>query len=583
MPIQIPFPIPSHGVALNSKMRINLEFLVGQFNEFNSGTATWDTVAIGTPNNLTGTLTFWNASNVNYFTIQAGATFANTTLTLPANAIPNPTSNFLSFDSSGIGTWISGSAAFAPTNATYVTMSLSSDLSNERVLTAGGGIGISDGGANSTVTISNNGVTSITGTANQVIAGSATGGVTLSLPQSIATSSDVQFGTVRTTATGNGTNPSVAIYDSNTGFYRTGNDLYLILSGSIVAQTFFADLSTRFPKVATASLVLRDTGGSNPTVTINPPSGFTSYTLTMPVDDGTSNQVLTTNGSGVLSWTTPSSSGATTALDNLAAVAINTTLVSDTNNTDDLGTTSIGWRSLYIATSIKSGSTTLATTTELGYLTGVTSAIQTQLGTKASTALSNLASVAINTALVSDTNNTDDLGTAAISWKDLFITGTINNGSTIAITPDSSGRVNQPNQPCFLVTAPSNTANVTGDSTDATCEYDTEIFDVGANFNSGTYTFTAPITGRYSFNAGLQWAGASVVTFGHLDIVTSNRTYRESIGTRSAVDGMSVAVVEADMDAGDTCSFVWNLGGGTKTAEMTNDATYNYCSGSLIN
>jgi len=40
------------------------------------------------------------------------------------------------------------------------------------------------------------GVTSITGTANQVIASAATGAVTLSLPQSIATSSAVQFGTL---------------------------------------------------------------------------------------------------------------------------------------------------------------------------------------------------------------------------------------------------------------------------------------------------------------------------------------------------------------------------------------------------
>ncbi len=39
-------------------------------------------------------------------------------------------------------------------------------------------------------------VTSITGTANQVIASSPTGAVTLSLPQSIATTSDVTFGSV---------------------------------------------------------------------------------------------------------------------------------------------------------------------------------------------------------------------------------------------------------------------------------------------------------------------------------------------------------------------------------------------------
>ncbi len=40
-------------------------------------------------------------------------------------------------------------------------------------------------------------------------------------------------------------------------------------------------------------------------------------------------------------------SGATTALDNLAAVAINTSLISDTDLTDDLGSASIRWATVY--------------------------------------------------------------------------------------------------------------------------------------------------------------------------------------------------------------------------------------------
>jgi hypothetical protein len=47
--------------------------------------------------------------------------------------------------------------------------------------------------------------------------------------------------------------------------------------------------------------------------------------------------------------------GANTALSNLGSVAINTTLVSDTDNTDDLGTSSIWWRSGYFKTSIELG------------------------------------------------------------------------------------------------------------------------------------------------------------------------------------------------------------------------------------
>lgn len=61
----------------------------------------------------------------------------------------------------------------------------------------------------------------------------------------------------------------------------------------------------------------------------------------------------------------------------------------------------------------------VTTATELSYVNGVTSAIQTQLDAKATRALDNLTSTAINTSLISDTDNTDDLGTAAINWKDV--------------------------------------------------------------------------------------------------------------------------------------------------------------------
>lgn len=52
---------------------------------------------------------------------------------------------------------ISGGGGGAPTNATYVTLSTDATLTNERVLTAGSGITIVDGGAGSTVTISASG------------------------------------------------------------------------------------------------------------------------------------------------------------------------------------------------------------------------------------------------------------------------------------------------------------------------------------------------------------------------------------------------------------------------------------------
>lgn len=65
---------------------------------------------------------------------------------------------------------------------------------------------------------------------------------------------------------------------------------------------------------------------------------------------GTSGHFLKTNGAGANpEWAAASSAGANTALSNLASVAINTSLVSDTNVTDDLGTTLIKWNNIYVA------------------------------------------------------------------------------------------------------------------------------------------------------------------------------------------------------------------------------------------
>lgn len=61
------------------------------------------------------------------------------------------------------------------------------------------------------------------------------------------------------------------------------------------------------------------------------------------------------------------------------------------------------------------------TSTELGYVSGVTSAIQTQLNGKASTALDNLASTAVNVSILPGVTNTIDLGSATKQYNDLYV------------------------------------------------------------------------------------------------------------------------------------------------------------------
>ena len=60
--------------------------------------------------------------------------------------------------------------------------------------------------------------------------------------------------------------------------------------------------------------------------------------------------------------------------------------------------------------------------------------------TFAKLALSNLASVAINTSLISDTDSTDDLGSTGVRWSNIYVDViNLTNGSNNFILSDNSG------------------------------------------------------------------------------------------------------------------------------------------------
>ena len=74
---------------------------------------------------------------------------------------------------------------------------------------------------------------------------------------------------------------------------------------------------------------------------------------------------------------------------------------------------------------------------------------------------------------------------------------TINDtGANNRMLIDTSGRVTKPYQPSFIATRASN--HVIG-TTDAVIPIDSEDLDVGNNYNTSTYSYTAPIAGNYFF------------------------------------------------------------------------------------
>lgn len=200
----------------------------------------------------------------------------------------------------------------------------------------------------------------------------------------------------------------------------------------------------------------------------------------------------------------------------------------------------------------------------------------------ANKALSNLASVAINTSLVSDTDNTDDLGSSTKAWKDVYA-ASIKRGSSTGIAISAAGEITQPLQPSFLVVDGTGAADVTGDGTTYTEQWPTEIYDQGGDFASNT--FTAPVTGKYLLSAQVLLlnilVGASTRS---ITIVTSNRNYQDtsSYALAELFKDFRTTVL-ADMDANDTALVQVRVASQTKTVDINAGATTNYFSGSLIN
>ncbi len=94
-----------------------------------------------------------------------------------------------------------GTGQSAYTNGQLLIGNTATGLLDKATLTAGTAIGISNG--NGSITINNTGVASLIGTANQIDVSAATGTITLSLPQNIATSSSASFASIALTDTTN--------------------------------------------------------------------------------------------------------------------------------------------------------------------------------------------------------------------------------------------------------------------------------------------------------------------------------------------------------------------------------------------
>ena len=160
------------------------------------------------------------------------------------------------------------------------------------------------------------------------------------------------------------------VSDSGRVKYRTGAEVLSDIGAAATNQTMYIGTTAVAINRTTAALTLA--GITLTTPDIGTPSAGTLTNCSFPTlnqnTTGTASNVSGTpalpNGTTATTQagsdnstklattayadTAAAAGGATAALDNLASVAINTTLVSDTDNTDALGTTAIAWSDLFL-------------------------------------------------------------------------------------------------------------------------------------------------------------------------------------------------------------------------------------------
>jgi hypothetical protein len=161
----------------------------------------------GSPVTSSGTITI-SLGAITPSSVSTGAVTATsvTDSGLTANSFVYPSSGGLLASTAATtnGQLLIGSTSAAPVAATLTAgtaIGISNGagaitINNTGVTALAAGTGVSVSASTGSVTVSNTGVTSITGTTNQVIASASTGTVTLSLPQSIATTSQPTFAQV---------------------------------------------------------------------------------------------------------------------------------------------------------------------------------------------------------------------------------------------------------------------------------------------------------------------------------------------------------------------------------------------------
>jgi hypothetical protein len=153
-----------------------------------------------------------------------------------------------------------------------------------------------------------------------------------------------------------------------------------------------------------------------------------------------------------------------------------------------------------------------------------------------------------------------------------------------AMTIDNTGAVTKPLQPAFHAYMGTTLANISPGIVDL--PFDTEIFDNNSDFNTSTYKFTAPVTGKYQFNITQRADNIDyLAAYYRINLTTSNRHYEPDIIDPNFTADLNYysfnLAILTDMDAGDSAYVKFQQNGGSAKTDVMS-STNSIFSGYLV-
>jgi hypothetical protein len=275
--------------------------------------------------------------------------------------------------------------------------------------------------------------------------------------------------------------------------------------------------------------------------------------------------------------------GSSTASDTTGGVGITYTSFSQPLSTSSAGSYNISNSNFNTSTQNVTAFTTAGTGTSFAEYSDFVAGTASAVSIGAGTTFNVIGPCGINS---SNTNAVTGAGTLRLGTLLFAGSSSLINTTTVTSYQTSNGISRSTLQPAFLATHSVAQNNITGNSTEVTPNFTTEVFDQNNNYD-GTNLFTAPITGRYQFNASLFINDASTSTSGYLYVNASNRAMIGAsqgpfpLGSASTYQLFMSCLV--DMDAGDTANCRCSVGGmAGATADFPASVTNSWFSGFLV-